>query len=227
MTYQKTSIFSATVGALIIEFYKKLSPDSGDQTVDLLCQVSQQLPNLRNGTCSAPQNDQSFSPSVSMIWVIAMWMISLLLSLMSALFAHYSNNAPDLGMPNELARSRSFLFFGTLRSNVRDVVETAPTLLHCHPIPRRLCCRSYRSSFHPSRLPIQYSVVKLMVVIIPHCPLLIHHSVHSVLRQLYDLPDHLGVDNSSNASSARCGGSPKALSKSTGGLSRMGFGRSL
>jgi len=138
MTNQKTSIFSATVGAFIIEFYKKLSPDSSDQTVDLLCQISQQLPNFRNGTCSAPQNDQSFSPSVFMIWVIAMWMISLLLSLMSALFATllqqwtrgYVQDPQTLGMPNERARVRSFLFFGTLRFNVRDLVETAPALLH-------------------------------------------------------------------------------------------------
>jgi len=41
MTSWKTGLFSATVGAFIIEFYKKLSPDSGDQTVDLLCQISQ------------------------------------------------------------------------------------------------------------------------------------------------------------------------------------------
>jgi Family of unknown function (DUF6535) len=46
----KTGLFSATVGAFIIEFYKKLSADSGDQTVDLLGQILQQLTNPRNGT---------------------------------------------------------------------------------------------------------------------------------------------------------------------------------
>jgi hypothetical protein len=45
MTNSKTGLFSAIVGAFIIEFYKKLSSDSGDQTVALLQQISQQLPN--------------------------------------------------------------------------------------------------------------------------------------------------------------------------------------
>ena len=87
MTSWKTGLFSATVGAFIIEFYKKLSPDSGDQTVDLLCQISQQLPNFRNGSCSTPQTDQLFSPGAAIIWVNVMWMMSLILSLTSALFA--------------------------------------------------------------------------------------------------------------------------------------------
>ncbi|KAI0263161.1 hypothetical protein BGY98DRAFT_889945, partial [Russula aff. rugulosa BPL654] len=38
-----TGLFSATVGAFVIEFYKKLSPDSGGQTVALLQQISGQL----------------------------------------------------------------------------------------------------------------------------------------------------------------------------------------
>src|SRR6266850_2696710 len=87
MTNGKTSIFSATVAAFIIEFYKKLSPDSGDQTVDLLCQISQQLPNFTEGICSSSRTGQSSSPGALIVSVIAMWMMSLLLSLTSALFA--------------------------------------------------------------------------------------------------------------------------------------------
>ncbi|KAI0269506.1 hypothetical protein BGY98DRAFT_1190329 [Russula aff. rugulosa BPL654] len=40
-----TGLFSAIVGAFIIEFYKNLSSASGDQTVALLQQISRQLPN--------------------------------------------------------------------------------------------------------------------------------------------------------------------------------------
>ncbi|KAI0275586.1 hypothetical protein BGY98DRAFT_47556 [Russula aff. rugulosa BPL654] len=63
-----TGLLSATIGAFIIEFYKKLSPDSGGQTVALLGQISQQLANTRNGASIAAAN-QPFSPSVYMIWV--------------------------------------------------------------------------------------------------------------------------------------------------------------
>lgn len=39
VTSSNTGLFSAIVGALIIEFYKELSSDSGDQTVALLQQI--------------------------------------------------------------------------------------------------------------------------------------------------------------------------------------------
>jgi len=137
ITSQKTGLFSATVGAFIIEFYKKLTPDRGDQTVDLLCQISQQLPNFRNGSCSSVP--QTYPPSASIIWVNAMWMISLLLSLSSALFStllqqwarRYVQMPQIPSKPNERARVRSFLFFGIRRFNMRTAIETAPTLLHC------------------------------------------------------------------------------------------------
>src|SRR6266576_6799316 len=76
MTSLKTGLFSATVGAFIIEFYKKLSPDSGEQTVALLGEISQQLANFPNGNYSSAAIQLS-PPSASMVWVTAMWMISL------------------------------------------------------------------------------------------------------------------------------------------------------
>jgi len=138
MTSRKTGLFSATVGAFIIEFYKKLSPDSGGQTVDLLCQISQQLPNFTTGTCTPPQAGQSFSPGALIIWVNSMWMMSLILSLTSALFAtlvqqwarRYVQIPQIPSDPKQCARVRSFLFFGTRRYKMRIAIETAPTLLH-------------------------------------------------------------------------------------------------
>jgi Family of unknown function (DUF6535) len=138
MTGWKTGLFSATVGAFIIEFYKRLSPDSGDQTVALLCQISQQLPNFTNDTCSPPQPGQSFSPSTPIIWANAMWMMSLLLSLTSALFAtllqqwarRYVETPQISSEPKQRARVRSYLFFGTRKYRMRTAVETVPTLLH-------------------------------------------------------------------------------------------------
>ena len=138
MTSRKTGLFSATVGAFIIEFYKKLSPDSGDQTVNLLCQISQQLPNFTTGTCTPPQPGQSSSPSASIIWINCMWMMSLILSLTSALFAtlvqqwarRYVQLPQIPGDPTQRARVRSFLFLGNRRFGMRIAIETAPTLLH-------------------------------------------------------------------------------------------------
>lgn len=145
MTSWKTGLFSATVGAFIIEFYKKLSPDSGNQTVNLLCQISQQLPqipqqlpNYTTGICTPPQAGQSSSPSALIVWVNSMWMMSLILSLTSALFAtlvqqwarRYIQMPQIPSNPNDRARVRSYLFFGTRRYKMRIAIETAPTLLH-------------------------------------------------------------------------------------------------
>jgi len=138
ITCWKSGLLSATVGAFIIEFYKKLSPDRGDQTVDLLCQISQQLPNFSTGTCIPPQAGQSFSPGASIIWVNSMWIVSLILGLASALFAtlaqqwarRYVQMPQILSDPNNCARIRSFLFSGTRRYNMNIAFETAYTLLH-------------------------------------------------------------------------------------------------
>ena len=134
----KSGLLSATVGAFIIEFYKKLSPDRSDQTVGLLCQISQQLPNFSTGTCIPPQAGQSFSPGPSMIWVNSMWITSLILSLASALFAtlvqqwarKYVQMPQIPSDPDDRARIRTFLFSGTRRYNVDTAFETAYTLLH-------------------------------------------------------------------------------------------------
>jgi hypothetical protein len=132
----ETGLFSATVGAFIIEFYKKLSPDSGNQTVALLGQISQQLANSPNSSYSNTANQSSLS--ASMVWVNAMWLISLVLSLTSALIAtllqqwarRYIETPKVQSQPKDRARVRSFLFQGTELYKMRLLVELAPTLLH-------------------------------------------------------------------------------------------------
>ncbi|KAF8476393.1 hypothetical protein DFH94DRAFT_654198, partial [Russula ochroleuca] len=120
-----TGLFSATVGAFIIEFYKQLS-NSGNQTV---------IP-LANGNFSIIANPPS--PSASMIWANAMWLISLVLSLTSALIAtllqqwarRYVEMPHRPSDPKDRARVRSFLFLGTGIYKIRFAVQIAPTLLH-------------------------------------------------------------------------------------------------
>jgi hypothetical protein len=135
MTSLKTGLFSATVGAFIIEFYKTLSPD---QTVALLQQISQQLPNPPNNANSNTTNQPSSSPGTAMVWVNAMWMISLVLSLTSALIAtllqqwarRYVETPKVPTEPNHRARVRWFLSSGMDVYKMRVLVELAPTLLH-------------------------------------------------------------------------------------------------
>jgi hypothetical protein len=113
----KTGLLSATIAVFIIEFYKKLSPDSGGQTVDLLGKISQQLINTRIDISITAAN-QPFSPSVYMIWVNAMWLISLVCSITSALVSILNQQAvrryiemPKVpGNPNDRARVRLHLF---------------------------------------------------------------------------------------------------------------------
>ena len=137
MTNLKTGLFSATVGAFIIEFYKQLSPDSGSLTVNYLDQISKQIGNFPSGNYSyAPIS--SPPPSASIVLVNAMWMISLVLSLTSALIAtllqqwarRYVETPKVPSEPKDRARVRWFLFLGTDFYKMRLLVEIAPTLLH-------------------------------------------------------------------------------------------------
>jgi hypothetical protein len=139
MTSLKTGLFSATVGAFIIEFYKKLSPDSGDQTMTLLGHMSQQLANISNGIHSdAAIPSQPSPPSAAMVWVNAMWLISLVLSITSALIAtllqrwarRYIDTPKDLSNPNHRVRVRWFLKLGHDFYKTRLLAEVATTLIH-------------------------------------------------------------------------------------------------
>src|SRR5258708_36416901 len=137
VTSKKTGLFSATVGAFIIEFYKQLSPDNGAQTVALLTQISQQFSNFPNGNYSSVAIQPS-PPSASIIWVNAMWLISLVLSLTSALIAtllqqwarRYVETPNVPSEPKHRARARWSLFLGTKVYKMRLDVEIPPTLLH-------------------------------------------------------------------------------------------------
>jgi hypothetical protein len=136
-TSSKTGLFSAIVGAFIIEFYKKLSSDSGDQTVALLQQISQQLPNSLNGTNSNRANQPS-PPGTAMVWVNALWLISLVLSLTCALIAtllqqwarRYVETPKNPNVLRHRARVRSLLLVGSKSYQIPLIVEILPILLH-------------------------------------------------------------------------------------------------
>jgi hypothetical protein len=105
-------VFSATVASVLVESYKKLSPDSGDHS--------------------------AHSPTTSIVFVNTVWALSLVLSLTSALLAiliqqwvRRYNELPLLPrLSSERARVRSYLFLGTLNFDMHHAVEAAPILLH-------------------------------------------------------------------------------------------------
>ena len=113
-----------------------MSIDSGDQTVVLLGQISQQLAGITNGTQSSLLANQH--PDTAIILVNAMWLISLVLSITSALFAtllqqwarRYVQTPQIPPKASERARLRSFFFLGIQKNYMAFAVEIVPTLLH-------------------------------------------------------------------------------------------------
>jgi Family of unknown function (DUF6535) len=140
MTILKTGLFSVIVGAFVIESLKRLSPDSGDDTVHLLGDISKQLYQLGNGMPVDKPQDRPFSPDHRMIWVNALWLISLVFSIGSALTAtmtqqwvrRYIQLPTETSASREVqARVRSYLFLGTQKYSVAHVMELTIALLHC------------------------------------------------------------------------------------------------
>lgn len=137
LTGLKASLFSAIVAGFLIESYATLSPDTGTQTVVLLGQISQQLADFENGAYPKPPANQPFSPSKSVICINALWLISLVLSITSALlstsaqdWADAYDQLPRLARsPHQRARIRSSLSLGLLKYRVDLAMIITPTLL--------------------------------------------------------------------------------------------------
>ncbi|KAJ7659624.1 hypothetical protein DFH06DRAFT_401101 [Mycena polygramma] len=133
-------LFSASLTAFLIESYKTLSPDSGDQTVKLLAQISQQLA-AANGSAfpvAPPAFTPAFIPPSTSLICNALWFISLGLSLTCALVAtlleqwarDFIHRADMRSAPLIRARIYSYLYYGMRRFNMHVVVDIIPLLLH-------------------------------------------------------------------------------------------------
>ncbi|KAH9010112.1 hypothetical protein EDB85DRAFT_2161835 [Lactarius pseudohatsudake] len=131
-----TGLFSAIVAAFITESYKKLSPDSGDQTVALLTQ----LVNISTGAPAVVQNSPPFRAPASIVRVNVMWFLSLILSLSCALLAtliqQWARRYLTYGhwqyrrAPRKQARIRTHMFEGIEKFRLSQAVEAIPFLLH-------------------------------------------------------------------------------------------------
>ena len=115
-----------------------MSPDPGDRNGFYLLQISQQLASFANGDFVPPQAFSPPPPSTSIIWVNALWLLSFVLSVMSALSATLTQQwasrylqLPRIpSLPSEQARVRSFLFFGARIYGMVNAIEVPATFLH-------------------------------------------------------------------------------------------------
>ncbi|KAJ7663732.1 hypothetical protein DFH06DRAFT_986453, partial [Mycena polygramma] len=132
-------LFSASLTAFLIESYKTLNLDSGDTTVKLLAQISQQLAAPAHGSVSdLPEVSMDFSPPAAALVCNALWFISLGLSLSCALFAtlleqwarDFIHRTEIRSAPLIRARIFSFLYYGLKRFNMHMLVDIIPLLLH-------------------------------------------------------------------------------------------------
>ncbi|KAF7352093.1 hypothetical protein MVEN_01172100 [Mycena venus] len=132
------ALFSAILTAFLIESYKSLSPDSGDLTVLLLAQISQQLAASANGTTFNVPPSPSFAPSAPSLICNGLWFMSLGFSLACALIAtfvqqwarDFLHKADMRSAPVIRARIFSYLYYGLKRFQMHTVVEIIPLLLH-------------------------------------------------------------------------------------------------
>ncbi|KZV67152.1 hypothetical protein PENSPDRAFT_584381, partial [Peniophora sp. CONT] len=82
-----TGLFAATVAAFIIESYKLLSPDSGEQSVALLSQLLAATANASSHNPVVVISPAPFRTAPSAIATNALWFSSLLISLFCALLS--------------------------------------------------------------------------------------------------------------------------------------------
>ncbi|KAJ7152503.1 hypothetical protein C8R46DRAFT_913155, partial [Mycena filopes] len=131
-------LFSASLTAFLIESYKTLVPDSGDTTVLLLAQISQQLAASANGTAFNFVAPAPFTPLISSLVCNVLWFISLGLSLTCALVAtlleqwarDFLHKTEIRSAPVIRARVFSYLYYGLKKFGMHTVVEIIPLLLH-------------------------------------------------------------------------------------------------
>jgi hypothetical protein len=79
-------LFSAVLTAFVVESYTSLKPDPSQASLDLLYRISLQLPNSSGLPALVPRASD-FRPAQSDVWVNALWFVSLVIALISALVA--------------------------------------------------------------------------------------------------------------------------------------------
>ncbi|KAK7043316.1 hypothetical protein R3P38DRAFT_2691294 [Favolaschia claudopus] len=131
-------LFSAILTAFLIESYKALTPDSGDEMKAVLIQISAQLSGIANRTSVDLPTPEPFVTPTSSLVCNLLWFVSLGLSLSCALLATLVEQwAPNFNYKTELrstpatrACNFAYFYYGLKRFKMHVVVEIIPLLLH-------------------------------------------------------------------------------------------------
>ncbi|KAJ3552350.1 hypothetical protein NM688_g4192 [Phlebia brevispora] len=134
-------LFSGVVSSFALESYGWLQEDSGDTSARLLAQISQQLtsfavtPNFLNST-AVPTPAEPFAPSRVAVVINTLWVLSLALALIAALFAIVVQQwlreylAPARYMSvRERVRLRQLRYQSLLSWGVPQIVSILPILI--------------------------------------------------------------------------------------------------
>ena len=156
----KAGLFSAVGAVSLVESYKWLSPDSGDEsvqllnvTVQLITQVSQQLVNISLGIpveSIVAERSEPFQGTFSALMVNVIWFVSIVICIGCAVFAtliqqwarRYLELTQGCGTPYERASMRKFLSKGLETFQADRVRLLLGMLMHISPLLDS--CGSYR-----------------------------------------------------------------------------------
>lgn len=159
-----------------MESYQSLNPNSNDDTVFLLAQISQQLATLSNSTSPLQLTTRIManyepisSPSTSAIICNILWFLSLGFSLACALSAtfveqwtrHYIQACNSKPAPQDRARISIYLFEGIKQYRMAAVVEAIPMLLH---ISLFLFFAGLVAFLMPVNSVIQYLMLGILII---------------------------------------------------------------
>ncbi|KIY65082.1 hypothetical protein CYLTODRAFT_315387, partial [Cylindrobasidium torrendii FP15055 ss-10] len=136
-------LFASVLTTFVAQTSQQLSPDFAEMTASLLFEANALQRALAAGMPpdSVPHSPLSpespFVPNSSIVWVNALWMVSLTLSLSAALLAvivkqwlrRYMENRPT-GSVRERARVRQFRFLSLWQWHVFSLVGGIPVIVH-------------------------------------------------------------------------------------------------
>ncbi|KAJ7162494.1 hypothetical protein C8R46DRAFT_1104841 [Mycena filopes] len=166
-------LFSGVLTAFIIESYKTLSPDSGEDTLAVLKQISSQLAASSSGSTFSVPTATPFVVPVTAVVCNVLWFLSLGLSLACALIAtlvqqwarNFIQTAEMRPSPVIQARVYSYLYYGLKRFNMHLVVEVVPLLLHMSLVLFLAGLVAFLQPIHPAVVKVSATLLGVIVIL--------------------------------------------------------------
>ncbi|KAI0264153.1 hypothetical protein BC834DRAFT_826764, partial [Gloeopeniophorella convolvens] len=136
-----TGLFSATVATFLSISLPNLQPNSQDASAFYLANIYQLLADTNDSRIAIPStlpDPSTFTTPAPAVWVNALWLMSLVISLTCALLAtllqqwarRYLRVTQPRYSPRKRARIRAFFAEGVEKLGLPWTVEALPALLH-------------------------------------------------------------------------------------------------